>query len=387
MLFGFFYSEKSVYLQRFSILIKGNSMRVDLIVGARPNYMKAAPIFREMNRYPQEFQCRLIHTGQHYDERMFDIFFRELELPQPDVYLGIGSGRHGEQTGKIMIAYEKTILEDRPDLVLVAGDVNSTAACSLVAVKLHIKVGHIEGGLRSRDWSMPEEINRIVTDNISDYLFTTSRDADENLLQEGIPRERIFFVGNTMIDSLKYYLPKFDRRPVLKKLKLKSRQYVLVTLHRPSNVDDDRVIRGLFETLEQIQRRRPIVFPMHPRTRKMLIEFGLKRFLELPQLQITEPLGYLDFMKLQKEAALVLTDSGGMQEETTVLGVPCLTLRKNTERPVTIWEGTNELVGPNPDKILERTMAILDGEKITGSIPEYWDGHAAQRIVAILRSG
>jgi len=359
-------------------------MKIDLIVGARPNYMKAAPLYREFRKYPDKFQCRLVHTGQHYDERMSDIFFRELELPEPDVYLGVGSGRHGEQTGKIMIEYEKAVLKDRPDLILVAGDVNSTVACSLVAVKLHIKVGHIEGGLRSRDWNMPEEINRIVTDNISDYLFTTSRDADENLQKEGIPAEKIHFVGNTMIDSLHYYLPKVDRRTIHSQLGVKPVNYILITLHRPSNVDQDEIFKGLFDTLETIQRRIPIVFPMHPRTRKMLREFGMSRYLKLPNLIITEPLGYHDFMKLQKDAKLVLTDSGGIQEETTVLGVPCLTLRKNTERPVTVREGTNELVGPYPDKILKRTLAILDGEKIDGRIPEYWDGHAAERIVAIL---
>ncbi len=359
-------------------------MKIDLIVGARPNYMKAAPLYREFRKYPDKFQCRLVHTGQHYDERMSDIFFRELELPEPDVYLGVGSGRHGEQTGKIMIEYEKAILKDRPDLILVAGDVNSTVACSLVAVKLHIKVGHIEGGLRSRDWTMPEEINRIVTDNISDYLFTTSRDADENLRKEGIPAEKIHFVGNTMIDSLQYYLPKVNRRTIHSQLGVKPGNYILITLHRPSNVDQDEVFRGLFDILEQIQEKIPVVFPMHPRTRKMLTEFGMSRYLKLPNLIITEPLGYHDFMKLQKDAKLVLTDSGGIQEETTVLGVPCLTLRKNTERPITVQEGTNELVGPYPDKILKRTLTILGGEKIDGRIPEYWDGRAAERIVTIL---
>ncbi|RKY57710.1 MAG: UDP-N-acetylglucosamine 2-epimerase (non-hydrolyzing) [Candidatus Neomarinimicrobiota bacterium] len=361
-------------------------MKIDLIVGARPNYMKAAPVYRELMKYPTEFQCRLVHTGQHYDEKMSDIFFRELELPKPHIYLGVGSGRHGEQTGKIMIEYEKAILDNKPDLVLVAGDVNSTVACSLVAVKMHIKVGHIEGGLRSRDWNMPEEINRIVTDNISDYLFTTSRDADENLKAEGIAPEKIFFVGNTMIDSLQYYMPRVDRRKIHDELNVKPGEYILITLHRPSNVDRDEIFKDLFDTLETIQKRITIVFPMHPRTRKMLAEFGMGHYLELPNLKITEPLGYHDFMKLQKHAALVLTDSGGLQEETTVLGVPCLTLRKNTERPITIWEGTNELVGPNPEKILSRTTAILNGDVKKGKIPEYWDGHAAERLVAVLRN-
>jgi len=283
-----------------------------------------------------------------------------------------------------MIAYEQVILKDRPDLVLVAGDVNSTVACSLVAVKLHIKVGPIDGGLRSRDWSMPEEINRIVTDSISDYLFTTCHDADENLLREGIAPEKIHFVGNPMIDSLYHYLPQFDQSQIQAQLGIQKGDYILITLHRPSNVDQDEIFRGLFDTLERIQERIPVIFPMHPRTRKMLQEFGMGHYLNLPNLKITEPLGYHDFMKLQKDAKLVLTDSGGIQEETTVLGVPCLTLRENTERPITILEGTNELVGSDPQKIYEHTMAILDGQIKRGKIPEFWDGHAAARIVAIL---
>ncbi len=361
-------------------------MKIDLIVGARPNYMKAAPIYRAMKKFPETFHFRLVHTGQHYDDRMFHIFFKELELPKPDIYLGVGSGLHGEQTGEIMIKYEKAILEDRPDLVLVAGDVNSTVACSLVAVKLHIKAGHIEAGLRSRDWSMPEEINRIVTDNISDYLFTTCREADVNLKSEGIPQEKIFFVGNTMIDSLNYYLRRIEEFDTLADFDLESKKFVLVTLHRPSNVDQNSVFKNIFEVLAEIQKKLPVIFPMHPRTKKMLREFGLDTKLRnTPNLKITEPLGYLDFLKLQKEAALVLTDSGGIQEETTVLGVPCLTLRKNTERPITISEGTNELVGSDPERILDRAISILNGEKKVGKIPELWDGHTAERIVDILR--
>lgn len=360
-------------------------MRVDLIVGARPNYMKVAAVYRALQPYAKAITPRLVHTGQHYDEKMSDIFFRELELPQPDIYLGVGSGLHGEQTGKIMIAYEQAIVTDRPDLVLVAGDVNSTMACSLVAVKLHLKVGHIEGGLRSRDWSMPEEINRIVTDRVADYLFTTSRDADENLRQEGIPAERIYFVGNTMIDSLYYYLPKIAQRQTLQQYNLQAGQYILVTLHRPANVDDARTLVGILEVLIQLQEKLPVIFPMHPRTRKMLREYGLEEWISRSkQLHITEPLGYLDFLKLETEAKLVLTDSGGIQEETTVLGIPCLTLRENTERPITIWEGTNELVGCDPQRILSRAQAILDGEVKKGKIPELWDGHAGERIAQIL---
>jgi len=360
-------------------------MKIDLIVGARPNYMKAAPVYRALNKYPEKFQVRLVHTGQHYDEKMSHIFFRELELPEPDIYLGVGSGRHGEQTGKIMIEYEKAIIDNLPDLVLVAGDVNSTMACSLVAAKLHIKVGHIEGGLRSRDWSMPEEINRIVTDRIADYLFITSLDADENLRAEGVGPQKIHFVGNTMIDSLNYYLPKVKQLNLRDKYPIEENKFILVTLHRPSNVDNATILGELLKVLYQIQERLPIVFPMHPRTRKMLTEFGLNDILESAKnLIITEPLGYMEFLKLESTAFLVLTDSGGVQEETTALGIPCLTLRENTERPVTMWEGTNELVGSNPRKVLERTNAILNGERKTGKVPQYWDGHAAERLVAVL---
>ena len=362
-------------------------MKVDLIVGARPNYMKAAPVYRAFEQYKNDIQCRLIHTGQHYDSRMYEIFFKELSLPEPDVYLGVGSGLHGEQTGKVMIHYEEEVLKAKPDLTLVVGDVNSTMACSLVAVKLHIKVGHIEAGLRSRDWSMPEEVNRIVTDSVADYLLTTSRDADENLLNEGVPSDKIFFVGNTMIDSLDYYLPKTDKLDTLDRFQVEPLKYVLVTLHRPSNVDKNDIFKGLLSVLEEIQNTMPVIFPIHPRSMKMMEEFGFGRYLhEIKDLKIVEPLGYLDFLRLQKDAALVLTDSGGIQEETTVLNIPCLTLRENTERPVTVTEGTNEIVGSDPRKILERATAILNGERKQGHIPDLWDGHAAERIVQVLLS-
>jgi UDP-N-acetylglucosamine 2-epimerase (non-hydrolysing) len=379
--------KSSVRLLNFARLLnfEGACMQVDLIVGARPNYMKAAAVYRALQNYKDRISCRLVHTGQHYDEKMSDIFFRELELPQPDVYLGVGSGLHGEQTGKIMIAYEKALLAQRPDLVLVAGDVNSTMACSLVAVKLHVKVGHIEGGLRSRDWSMPEEINRVVTDRVADFLFTTSRDADENLLKEGVPAEKIHFVGNTMIDSLYYYLPKIKHRSTLNDNGLESRKFILVTLHRPSNVDQPETLAGILRVLVELQKSLPVIFPMHPRTRKMLWEYGFNRLVEgAPRLIITEPLGYLDFLKLETEAYLVLTDSGGIQEETTVLGIPCLTIRENTERPITIWEGTNELVGTDPEHILNRAKAILKGEFKNGKVPPLWDGQAGDRIAAII---
>jgi UDP-N-acetylglucosamine 2-epimerase (non-hydrolysing) len=361
-------------------------MNIDLIVGARPNYMKVAPVYRALQKYPSEFSVRLIHTGQHYDEKMSDIFFRELEMPKPDIFLGVGSGRHGEQTGKIMTLYEKVLIAKNADLVLVVGDVNSTLACALTAVKVHIQVGHIEGGLRSRDWRMPEEINRVVTDRISDFLFTTCRDADNNLLQEGISPQKIHFVGNTMIDSLYYYLPKVKDLPVLAQYNLLQHKYVLVTLHRPSNVDEVKVLKVIFDTLGTISEIRPVLFPIHPRTKKMLDAFEIETLTEkFPRLKLIEPLGYLDFLKLQKEAALVLTDSGGIQEETTVLGIPCLTLRENTERPITVTVGTNEIVGQDPVKILQRAQAILKGESGRGKIPELWDGHSAERIVEVIR--
>ncbi len=361
-------------------------MKIDLIVGARPNYMKAAPIYRLLKELEKDFIPRLVHTGQHYDKNMSQLFFQELGLPEPDIYLGIGSGRHGEQTGKIMMAYEKVLLAERPDLVLVVGDVNSTMACSLVAVKLHVKTGHVEAGLRSHDWHMPEEINRVVTDRICDYLFTTCQEADENLKAEGIDGSRIFFVGNTMIDSLHHYLPRLDERQIQSDLHIKAGNYILVTLHRPSNVDEVEVLKGIFSTLGALSRRLPVIFPMHPRTRKMLGQFGVEELINKHEkLLVTEPLGYLDFMKLQKDARLVLTDSGGIQEETTVLGVPCLTLRKNTERAITIREGTNELIGPDPQKIETRAKAILEGEVKKGETPKFWDGKAAERIVDILK--
>ena len=359
-------------------------MKIDLIVGARPNYMKAAPVFRALQRYPH-CTVRLVHTGQHYDEKMSQVFFRELELPPPDIYLGVGSGTHGAQTGRIMLTYESAMLENLPDVVLVAGDVNSTMACALVAVKLHCAVGHIEAGLRSRDWSMPEEINRIVTDRIADYLFTTSRDADDNLRQEGVPEAKIFLVGNTMIDSLYYYLPRVRQLDLRHKYAVRPGEYILVTLHRPSNVDDPEVLRGLCQMLVELQKRLPVILPLHPRTRKMLTEFGLDKLMtNAPGLILTEPLGYLEFLKLETEAGLVLTDSGGVQEETTVLGIPCLTMRANTERPITIWEGTNILVGSDPQKVYAQAMAILDGQRPAGKIPPLWDGHAAERIAAIV---
>ena len=360
-------------------------MKIILVVGARPNFMKIAPILEELKRYPDRFDPYLVHTGQHYDEKMSKIFFEELGLPEPDRYLGVGSGSHAAQTAKVMIAFEDVLTEEKPDLVLGVGDVNSTVACSLDAVKMHIPVGHVEAGLRSRDRTMPEEINRLVTDAISDLLFTTCRDADENLLQEGVSREKIRFVGNVMIDSLRKFEAMAEKSPILDTLGLEPGGYGLVTLHRPSNVDQLEHFEGIIRAFGEIQTRLPLIFPIHPRTEKMIAEPGLQsQVAAMKNLRFVAPVGYLDFLKLQKFARLVLTDSGGIQEETTVLGVSCLTLRENTERPITVEVGTNQLVGVDRERIVRAAMEILDGEEKPGRIPEGWDGKAAERIVEAL---
>jgi UDP-N-acetylglucosamine 2-epimerase (non-hydrolysing) len=362
-------------------------VRILLVVGARPNFIKIAPIEAELRKYPGVFEPFLVHTGQHYDENMSKVFFDELGLPRPDVYLGVGSGSHAAQTAQVMIGFEPVLVKEKPDWVIVVGDVNSTLACALDAVKLHIPVAHVEAGLRSRDRSMPEEINRLVTDSIADLLFTPSRDADENLRREGVAEEKIAFVGNVMIDSLRRFEPAADRSSVLHDLGLKEGQYGIITLHRPSNVDSPNHFAQILAAFDAIQKRLPLVFPMHPRTRSMLGELGLAERLErMGGLRITEPIGYLDFLKLEKHACLVLTDSGGMQEETTALGVPCLTIRENTERPITVEMGTNVLVGTDKHRIAQEAFRILDGERKRGQIPELWDGKAARRIVEALGS-
>jgi UDP-N-acetylglucosamine 2-epimerase (non-hydrolysing) len=374
------------------------SKKIMIAVGARPNFMKSAALWKALKRHSC-FEPFLIHTGQHYDRRMSDTFFRELELPEPDIHLGIGSGSHAEQTGRIMIAFEPVVTDMRPDLLMVVGDVNSTIACALVASKLGIPVAHVEAGLRSRDRSMPEEINRLLTDQISDLLFTTGEDADRNLIKEGIPPERIFFVGNVMIDTLQTNRAMADRSDIHTRLGLCGdggiRDYALVTLHRPSNVDDPRVLEGLLGALSKISRRLPVLFPVHPRTLNRIQEFGLKDRLDIGtdtrrpapagRLTAIPPLGYLDFLALMSRAALVLSDSGGIQEETTILGIPCLTLRHNTERPITILEGTNRLVGNDPERITSAAEVILGGDIPKGRIPRYWDGRAAGRICRILK--
>lgn len=344
------------------------------VVGARPNFMKAAPIHRAFERRGVPHQ--LVHTGQHYDATMSKVFFEELGLPEPARYLGVGSGSHAQQTGALLSALEACFLEARPRLVIVVGDVNSTAAGALVASKLGIPVAHVEAGLRSRDWTMPEEVNRAVTDVLADLLLTPSPDADENLRFEGRNPERIVRVGNVMIDTLLEHLPRAEARDPWAVAGLsRPDRYGVVTLHRPSNVDDPEVLRGIWAVLRDVSANLPLVFPVHPRTRGRLVDLE-----PAPGLHVVEPLGYLDFLALTKNAELILTDSGGLQEESTVLGVPCVTLRENTERPITITQGTNRLAGTDPDVIRAQVDAALERGRVPGTAPEGWDGQAADRI-------
>jgi UDP-N-acetylglucosamine 2-epimerase (non-hydrolysing) len=354
-------------------------IKVLLIAGARPNFMKIAPIYAEMRRR-SDFDVKIVHTGQHYDAAMSDAFFTDLGMPQPDIHLEVGSASHAVQTAKVMTAFEPVVLEEKPDWVVVVGDVNSTIACALVCSKLGVKVAHVEAGLRSNDRAMPEEINRILTDAISDLLLTTSEDADENLLREGIPKEKIRFVGNVMIDSLMEHLKLAERSTVRQDLGVDGTDYGVVTLHRPSNVDDQATLTGILDALSDISRQLPIVFPVHPRTRGNIEKFGLIEKLEMSAIKLVAPLGYLDFMRLYSGAKIVLTDSGGLQEETTVLGIPCLTLRHNTERPITIEMGTNVLVGNDPANIRRAASEALAAKHADTKIPPLWDGHAAERI-------
>ncbi len=357
-------------------------MKVVLVVGARPNFMKAAPLVREFRRRGN-VEILLVHTGQHYDENMSKIFFEDLELPEPDIYLGVGSGSHAEQTAKVMVAFEIIVEEQRPDIIIVVGDVNSTLACSLVGAKLRIPVAHVEAGLRSFDMDMPEEVNRMVTDILSDYCFTTSPEAEVNLKREGVEDGRIFFVGNIMIDSLLHYLEKAERSTILADLGLDEGDYILVTLHRPSNVDDPEELRSLFEMLEGLSEYHPVVFPVHPRTRKM-IDSARPPFRSSGAFRMIEPVGYLDFLRMMKSAKMVITDSGGIQEETTVLGVPCITVRDNTERPITIEKGTNVLAGTDPEKVRYEAVRILEKGPGEHCIPSLWDGRTAERIADVL---
>ena len=365
-----------------------NVKDIHLIVGARPNYMKIAPLYAEFARFPEKFTSKLIHTGQHYDTNMSTLFFDDLNMPRPDIFLEVGSGNHGAQTARVMERYEEYVLKDKPDLVFVAGDVNSTLACALVAVKLHIPVAHVEAGLRSFDRKMPEEINRLLTDQIADYLLTPSPDANKNLLKEGISPDKIYFVGNIMIDSLVKHKEIAHNSKILQTLGIESNlekaKYCLVTLHRPSNVDTAEGLQTILSAFKTIGDHIPIVFPMHPRTKKNISVFKLESLLNsIPNLFITEPLGYLDFLKLETQAGFVITDSGGIQEETTFLSIPCLTLRDNTERPITITEGTNQIVKLDTEIIIKQAMDIVNGLRKSGVIPKYWDGHTSERIVDI----
>ena len=364
------------------------------VVGARPNFMKMAPIHKQLLKHRSKVLHKIVHTGQHYDKKMSDIFIKELELPKPDIYFDAGSKSHAEQIAHIMIEFEKVMLKEKPDLVLVYGDVNSTTAAALVSAKIlnekgaPVKVAHIESGLRSFDRSMPEEINRMVTDVLADYLFVTEPAGIRNLKSEGIKDSRIFFTGNTMIDSLKFYLKKAEKSGILKELCISKKNYVLVTLHRPSNVDSRenlKKILNIFRSINKINPELDIVFPVHPRTLKMTEKFKLKNsFEEIKNLIITEPFGYFDFLKLTGDAKFILTDSGGIQEETTYLQVPCLTLRENTERPVTTEIGTNVICGLDEKFIIKKIKEIESGKFKKGKIPKHWDGNAAERVVKVL---
>ncbi len=364
-------------------------LKLLLIAGARPNFMKIAPVIREIRRRDESFSYSLVHTGQHYDEGMSDIFFRELGIPTPTHYLNVGSGSHARQTAAIMTSFEPILEQEAPSCVVVFGDVNSTLACSIVAKKLGYPVAHIEAGLRSGDSSMPEEINRIVTDAISDFFFVTEESGLRHLTREGKSEDAIFHVGHVMIDNLFFELTKLEEDSesltISSELKSTFNRYGIVTLHRPSNVDDEPIFRGIAGALAEISRDLPLVFPVHPRTQSCLRRFGIS----LPStITTTEPLGYRDFLNLWRDAALVMTDSGGLQEETTALGVPCLTLRTNTERPVTVTEGSNRLVGVNPVEIVKAAKNVLRRREEPTEIhrPKYWDGMASARILDALQT-
>jgi UDP-N-acetylglucosamine 2-epimerase (non-hydrolysing) len=357
--------------------------RILHVVGARPNYMKIAPIVREMAKHPQEFAQTLVHTGQHYDDNMSEVFFEELDLPRPDINLGVGSGSHAEQTAQVMMRFEPVVTQFNPDWIFVPGDVNSTLACAIVAAKLGVKVAHVEAGLRSFDRTMPEEVNRLLTDQISDLLFTHSPEAGENLLREGVAEEKIHFVGNTMIDTLVRLMPLAEERWPALHSRFGFDRFALVTLHRPNNVDDAAGLNEIISALNEVSSHLPVIFPVHPRTRQKIAEYDIS---VNDGVRLTGPIGYVDFLALQAHAAVVVTDSGGVQEETTFLGVPCLTVRPNTERPVTISVGTNELVQRSREAIVRAVLGASNRLR-NGPFqkPEFWDGQASRRIVALLR--
>jgi UDP-N-acetylglucosamine 2-epimerase (non-hydrolysing) len=360
-------------------------MKILNIVGARPNFMKVAPLHREFSKNPL-IESKIIHTGQHFDAKMSDVFFDQLELPKPHYFLGIGGGTHTEATARTMIEFEKVLKLEGPDLVLVVGDVNATLACALVAVKEHIPVVHVEAGLRSGDRKMPEEINRIVVDNISDYLFVTEQDGLDNLKKEGVAEGKVFFVGNVMIDSLTYYHPKSKVLNTMQEFGVKPKKFMLVTMHRPANVDTAEGLGSILEIIEKASEHLSVIFPIHPRTRNNFEKFGLSEKLKnIKNLILTEPQGYLEFLNLMDNAQLIITDSGGIQEETTFLQVPCLTFRDSTERPITVTLGTNHLLSDlNSKTVYQKLLEILAGNTKKGTIPPLWDGHTAERIAAIL---
>ncbi len=357
-------------------------MKIHLIAGARPNFMKIAPLVHELRRGSPEQDWQIIHTGQHYDFIMSKVFFEDFDLPEPDYFLNAGSGTHAEQTARVMIEFEKVCLQQRPDLVVVVGDVNSTLACSVTAKKLQIRVAHVEAGLRSGDMAMPEEINRIVTDSLSDYLFVSERSGLVNLRKEGKDKRHIHFVGNIMIDTLHYCIRKLNG--AARKEQTRIGPYAVVTLHRPSNVDSRERLADILAALAEISKDMEVFFPIHPRTEKNLKTHGLQHVLETSRIRLMPPLSYLEFLALWKDASLVLTDSGGLQEETTALGIPCFTIRENTERPITIEEGTNVLVGTTSEGIMKEYVRFRSGNAKQGRIPELWDGNTAGRIMEIL---
>jgi len=364
--------------------MKTRKIKIIFIVGARPNFIKIAPLIREAKKY-KNIRPILVNTGQHYDWEMSKVFFKELDIPKPQYNLNVGSGSHGQQTAKIMEKLEQVLLKEKPDLVAVVGDVNSTLAGALVAAKLHIPVAHVEAGLRSFDKRMPEEINRVITDHVSDYFFVTEPAAIKNLTKEGISPKKIFYVGNVMIDTLLKLKSKSEKFKICEKFKLKPKEYAVLTLHRQENVDNKEVFREILDAIGEIQKEIKIIWSIHPRTKKQLEKFNFyAKIKKMENLVLIKPLGYLDMLSLNNQAKFVLTDSGGIQEETTAIGIPCLTLRRNTERPITVVEGTNTVVGTNKKKIIAQVSKILNGNIKKGRVPKYWDGKASQRILIIL---
>lgn len=357
-------------------------MKMDLIAGARPNFVKIAALIHANKKHKNPIDLRLVHTGQHYDNNLSGSFFEQLQLPKPDINLGIGSGSQAEQTAAIMLAYEKLLQDEQPDLCLVVGDVTSSMACAITAKKMQVKVAHVEAGIRSGDWTMPEEVNRILIDSIADYFFTTTQKAAAYLIKTGAPKERVHFVGNTMIDTLLKFRSRFQEPAIWNELQLQEKNYFILTLHRPHNVDKNIQLKRLLQEILHESRELPVIFPVHPRTAKALKEMNIKA----NNLRLLEPLSYLEFNFLVENAKAVITDSGGITEETTVLGTPCMTLRNNTERPETITEGTNELLGTDPQAIAPAFEKLFNGTWKKGSIPELWDGKAGERILDTLDS-